>query len=94
MDLYHEAVEDALEAEEADQEKSLKRVFKLDQFIQHNAFLCMKPTGRQVKLQQELLTLRKYEYFSRYADYWNRELTSLKSAAVRIKSDNFAEFNR
>jgi hypothetical protein len=89
IQLYKDTAKGALDEDnEALREYCCAQLFRYDQYIQMNSFLCLEASKTHRELETKLLKLKRLEYFNRYGDYLARELGSLREAATKLKTEN------
>lgn len=95
LQLYKDAAENALlvKDDEARQQFCIQ-LYRYDKFIHYNGFMSKKPTEQQQTLEQQLLKLKKLEYYARYGDYFARELAALRESAALLKTENHEELQQ
>jgi hypothetical protein len=66
------------------------QLYRYDQFIQRNSFLCKEPIQQQKELEEKLLKLKQLEYYYRYGDYlareWKRKITRNSNGIGQLAS--------
>lgn len=95
LQLYKDAAENALLVKnEIDRKQFCKQLHRYDKFIHHNGFMNKKPTEQQQTLEQQLLKLKKLEYYARYGDFFVMELAALKESAILLRTENHKELQQ
>ncbi len=92
LQLYKEAADNALQVVDEDVRACYyTRLYRYDQFIQQNFWLCKEPTEQHKELEQKLLELKRLEYYARYGDHLTSELAEVKETARALRIESHEE---